>query len=205
MSADNRLRIHNLWAQSRLSNTKLPSKLHTHEAFLFLAQSISTTYLSFVPVLSVNAFGKSHNKWLCQQSQHFRKTLIIFSHSTRAKHGQITPKNFRFLHLNRPIETFLDPHSRFIQDPGCKPVSPLSLWPVQKSASIPSRPIGFTPRTYLWSPRLVTAKNKARNIHSFRLKAAISLSPVQPNETKVGFTEGVDRLRTLSIVRLVPS
>ena len=34
-----------------------------------------------------------------------------------------TPKNSRFLYINRRIETFLDSHSRFIQDPGCKPAA----------------------------------------------------------------------------------
>ena len=42
-------------------------------------------------VLSVNAFGKSHNTRLSRQSQHFRKPHMIFPHLTRAKHCQITP------------------------------------------------------------------------------------------------------------------
>ena len=41
--------------------------------------------------LSVNTFGKSRNKLLSRQSQHFQKPLIILLHLTRAKHCQITP------------------------------------------------------------------------------------------------------------------
>ena len=47
--------------------------------------------------------------------------VIIFPHLTRAKHRQFTPKNSRFLPINCRMETFPDSHSRFIQDPGCKP------------------------------------------------------------------------------------
>ena len=35
------------------------------------------------------------------------KTTYNISHLTRAKHGQITRKNSRFLHINRGMETFL--------------------------------------------------------------------------------------------------
>ena len=74
-------------------------KLNTHEAFLCLAQSILLTRAQpYTWVLSVNVFGKSHNKWLLRQSQHFRRPLIIFPHLTRAKHPQTTPKNCRLLH-----------------------------------------------------------------------------------------------------------
>ena len=88
-----------------------------------MPHAILQTHSALYPhrVLSVNAFDKSHNKRLSRQSQHFRKPLIIFPHLTRAKHRQITPKNPRFLHIHRRMETFLDSHSRFIQDPGCKP------------------------------------------------------------------------------------
>ena len=71
MSAENRLRIHNLWAKNRLSKTKLP-KLNTHEVFLCLAQSIRVTRAQpHIPEISLstllvndtmNDFGGNHPK-----------------------------------------------------------------------------------------------------------------------------------------------
>ena len=65
-------------------------------------------------------------------------------HLTRAKHRQITPKNPRFLHIHRRMEPFLYSHSRFIQDPGCKPA-------VEKEYIEPPPSTQFFTKSLAWS------------------------------------------------------
>ena len=142
MSAENtKFQIHNLWAHNRLSKTKSPT-LNTHEAFLCLAPSFLVTGAQpHTWVLSVNAFGKSHNKRLSRQSQHFRKPLIIFRHLKRAKHR----KSLAF--STHTVDLFKTSDVNQQLKRGHRAPTFKSLWPGQKS-----RRIDFTPRTYFVRP-----------------------------------------------------
>ena len=53
---------------------------------------------------------------------------MIFPLLPRANYRQITLKNSRFLHIKCRIETFLDLHNLFTQDPGCKPAVQNETW-----------------------------------------------------------------------------
>ena len=55
-----------------------------------------------------------------------------------------SPYNSRFLNINRQMETFLDSQSRFIQDPGCKPVVDKETWSPPPSKQ-------FLTKSMVWS------------------------------------------------------
>ena len=117
----------------------------------------STTYLSFV--------------CLCLREKTQKKTLagistllfpLIYPHLKRAKNRQIIPKNSRFLHINRHMETSLHSRSRFIQDPDVNqrlkrrhtaPALQKVFGLVRNQHQFPSRRIDFTPRTYFVRPK----------------------------------------------------
>ena len=127
---------------------------------------------------------------------------MLDPHLKKAKHRQITPKNSRFIHIHRRMETFLDSQSRLFNIPYVnhrlkRRHTARAFWPGQKSVPISISPNRFHPQNPLCEARLVTANNKARNIQSFCLKPGISLSPVMPNETRYE--------KTSPIVRIVPS
>ena len=65
---------------------------------------------------------------LSRQSQDFQKPLLIFPHLTRANHRQITQKKLSHSAHKSSMETFLNSHSRFIQDHGCKPAAEKERW-----------------------------------------------------------------------------
>ena len=56
--------------------------------------------------LSVTSFGKSHNKWLSRQSQHFRKPLIILPHLTQPKAAK---KNSKTTHCESRVQSNTGP------------------------------------------------------------------------------------------------
>ena len=106
MSAENRLRIHNLWAKNRLSMTKLP-KLNTHGAFLCLAQSILVSRAQpHIPEISLSTLSGT-NKWPLRQPQHFRKPVIILPHLRRNSNRRI------FLGFKFSIPVFCSKFSKY--------------------------------------------------------------------------------------------
>ena len=146
VSAENRLRSHNLWAQKRLSKTKSP-----------WYRNLVTRAQPHTLVLFVNAFGKSHNITLAAITKLPKTTHNIFTFNTGESTSNYSEKLSHSADKSS-METFLDSHSRFIQNPGCKPA-------VEKETWSPRLPNNF------WRRRL-----KVRNIQSFLLKPGSSLS-----------------------------
>ena len=106
MSAENRLRIHNLWAKNRLSKTKSP-KLNTHGAFLCLAQSILVSRAQpHIPEISLSTLSGT-NKWPLRQPRHCRKPLIILPHLRRNSNRRI------FLGFKCSIPVFCSKFSKY--------------------------------------------------------------------------------------------
>ena len=159
VSAENRLVSHNLWAQNRLSKTKSP-KLNTCDAFFFYAwyRNLVTRAQPHTWILFVNAFGKSHNINFVAITELPKTTRNISTFNTGESSSNYSEKLSHSAHKSS-METFLDSHSRFIQDPRCKPAveketcSPRlpnnfwrrRLWPGQRSASISISPDKFHP------------------------------------------------------------
>ena len=98
MSAEHRLRIHNLWAQNKLSKTKSP-KLKTHEAFLCLTQSILVTR------------GQPHIPEICLSTLSGNHTINDFggNHDPKSTHNTST-LNTGETSSNYSVNLSLSPH-----------------------------------------------------------------------------------------------
>ena len=99
MSAKNRLRIHDLWAQNRLSKRK-SLELNTHEAFLCLAQSILVTR------------AQPHIPEICLSTLSVNLTINEFrgNHNTSENHSQYFTLNTGEILSNYFVKLSLSPH-----------------------------------------------------------------------------------------------
>ena len=160
VSAENRLRSHNIWAQNRLSKTKSP-KLNTCEAFLFMLDTVTWQHeLKHIPQFCLSTLSVNHTILISWQSQNFQKTTRnISTFNTGEITRQITRKNCRILQINRRWKLFsshtvdlfqiLDVNQRLKRRHGAPAFQTIfwrrRLWPGQRSASISISPDKFHP------------------------------------------------------------
>ena len=156
VSAENRSRIHNLWAQHRFSKTKW-LKLNTHEAFLCLTQGILVTraqpHLPEICLLTlsvnhtINDFRGNHNP---SQTTHNISTLNMGEASSNysVKFSLSPLKSSRVTFLDSLIVDLFkipDVNQRLKRSETYRPCPPHNFWPGQKWAWISILPHGFQP------------------------------------------------------------